>query len=56
MCSVYLEFRSIPVLLGNFPTLHMAMDTGYFNLKYCGAECMTVYRGNDLVSIVRKEY
>lgn len=55
MYKVFFNMRGIPVIIGNYPTLSLAMNAAYFNKQYIGAENMSVYYGEKLISIVQME-
>ena len=55
MYKVSFILRGIPMIIGKYPTLSLAMNAAYFNKEYIGAENMIVYYGDRLISIIQME-
>lgn len=55
MYKVSFILRGIPMIIGKYPTLSLAMNAAYFNKEYIGAESLTVYYGNKLISYIQME-
>lgn len=55
MYKVLFNMRGIPVIIGNYPTISLAMSAAYFNKQYIGAESLTVFYENKLISYIQME-
>ena len=55
MYKVLFNMRGIPVIIGNYPTISLAMSAAYFNKQFIGAESLTVFYGNKLISYIQME-
>ena len=55
MYKVSFNMRGIPITIGSYPTLALAMSSGYFNKNYIGADSMTIHYGTKLISYIQME-